>query len=392
MGGLKSKRGSVAVLIATQVAVMSLWFSAAAVLPEMAHEAGLAPARLAWLSTAVQLGFGAGAVFYAMAGFADRHDPRRVFLVSALIAAAGNLALLAVPIGGWRAIALRALTGAAMAGVYPVGMKIAAGWGREDRALLISLLVGALTLGGASPHLVAWLGGTDWRFTIWATSLAAVAGGLGMLAAGLGPHHARAANLDISAIALTWTNRRIRLAVIGYIGHMWELFAFWAWVGLIASSSFTTAGAADPRGLSQIVAFLAIGLGGLACVPAGVWAVRLGSARVAMACLIGSGGGGLVAAALYGGPVWPMMAVLLVWGIAIIPDSALYSTLVADAAPPERAASLLTIQNALGFLLTAFTVQAMPVLAEAIGWPSVLAIMALGPAAGVRALWLLIRR
>jgi hypothetical protein len=222
----ETKRASVAVLIVTQIAVLSLWFSSAAVLPEMGHEAGLSAARLAWLSTAVQLGFGIGALGFAVIGLADRYDPRRVFMASALAGAATNLALLAVPIGGWESIFLRALTGAAMAGVYPVGMKIATGWGKTDRALLVGLLVGALTIGSASPHLISFVGGAEWRLTIWASTLLAAVGGLSIMSVGLGPYHARAPKLDISAIALTWTDRRIRLAVIGYIGHMWELYAF----------------------------------------------------------------------------------------------------------------------------------------------------------------------
>jgi MFS family permease len=386
-----SKRASVTVLILTQVAVLSLWFSAAAVLPDMAREAGLSAARLAWLSTAVQLGFAGGALVYALLGFADRFDPRRVFMISALAAAAANLGLLAVPIGGWQAVALRGFTGAAMAGVYPVGMKIATGWGKSDRALLIGLLVGALTIGSASPHLISAIGGAEWRLTIWASTALAAAGGCAVLMVGLGPHHARAPRLDLSAIALTWTDRRIRLAVIGYIGHMWELYAFWAWVAVFASGSFALAGAPDAGGLGKLTAFAAIALGGLACVPAGWWADRLGRARVAQLCLIASGGAALASAALYGGPVWPMIAVLILWGITIVPDSALYSTLVADAAPPERAGSLLTIQNAAGFLLTALTVQAAPALAATIGWAWVLAIMSLGPAIGIRAMHLLMR-
>ena len=161
-----TKRASVTVLIVTQIAVLSLWFSSAAVLPEMAREAGLSAARLAWLSTAVQIGFGVGALVYAVLGFADRYDPRRVFMLSTFAAAAANLALLAVPIGGWEAVSLRTLTGAAMAGVYPVAMKIATGWGKTDRALLIGLLVGALTIGSASPHLISFIGGAEWRLTI----------------------------------------------------------------------------------------------------------------------------------------------------------------------------------------------------------------------------------
>jgi hypothetical protein len=283
-----------------------------------------------------------------------------------------------------------------MAGVYPVGMKIATGWGKTDRALLVGLLVGALTIGSASPHLISFIGGAEWRLTIWASTLLAAAGGCAILSVGLGPHHATAPKLDISAIALAWTDRRIRLAVIGYIGHMWELYAFWAWVAVFATGSYALAGAAGAESLGKLTAFAAIALGGLACAPAGWYADRVGRARVAMYCLIASGSAALASAALYGSPVWgepvwPMMAVLIVWGIAIVPDSALYSTLVADAAPPERAGSLLTLQTALGFLLTAMTVQAAPVLAAQIGWLWVLAIMSLGPAAGIRAMQLLMR-
>ncbi len=389
--GFRGKRASVTVLIVTQIAVLSLWFSSAAVLPEMAREAGLSAARLAWLSTAVQIGFGAGALAFALIGLADRYDPRRVFMASALAGAAANLALLAVPIGGWEAVALRALTGAAMAGVYPVGMKIATGWGKTDRALLIGLLVGALTIGSASPHLISFVGGAEWRVTIWASTMLAAAGGCAVLTVGLGPYHATASRLDVTAVALVWTDRRVRLAVIGYIGHMWELYAFWAWVAVFATGSYTLAGTADAGGLGKLTAFAAIALGGLACVPAGWIAGRIGCARVAQFCLIASGGAALASAALYGGPAWPMMLVLIVWGVAIIPDSALYSTLVADAAPPERVGSLLTLQNALGFLLTAMTVQLAPALAALIGWPWVMALMSLGPAVGIRAMQLLMR-
>ncbi len=391
MRDIRSKSVSITVLIFCEITVLSLWFSAAAVLPDMAREAGLRPGDLAWSSTAVQLGFGVGAIGYAVLGLADRYDPRQVFLVSALIGAAANLALIAVPIGGWQAIGLRAATGAAMAGVYPVGMKIAAGWGREDRALLLGLLIAALTIGSGSPHLISLMGGADWRLTIWASTALAVLGGVGILWAGLGPHHARAPQLDFGAVALVWREPRIRLAVAGYLGHMWELYAFWAWVGVFAGLSFGLAGAEEAKDLAKLTAFIAIILGGIASVPAGWLADRVGRARVAMACLIGSGGAALASAAVFGGPVWLMFAVLILWGTALVPDSALYSTMVADAAPPERAGSLLTFQTALGFLLTAVTVQAMPWFAALTGWQWALAAMALGPAVGIRAMQLLVR-
>lgn len=386
-----SKRGSIAVLILCQVAVLSVWFSSAAVLAEMADAAGLAPRRLAWLSTAVQAGFAAGALVYAALGMADRYDPRRVFALSALGAAAANAALLVAPVGGGEAIALRAATGFFLAGVYPVGMKIAVGWAKADRALLVGSLVGALTLGSASPHLVAVFGGADWRLTIGATSVLAAIGGVAMLSAGLGPYHARAPRLELRAMALAWTDRRIRLAILGYVGHMWELYAFWAWVGVIAGTSYAAAGMANPAGEAKLTAFLAIALGGLACVPAGRWGDRFGKARVAAGAMVLSCAAALCAALAFGGPAWLIGLVLVVWGIAVVPDSAQFSALVADYAPPERAGSLMTLQTSIGFALTAVTVQVTPLAAAAWGWPAVLAVMALGPAAGVAAMRALMR-
>ncbi len=382
---------SIAILILCQIAVLSLWFSSTAVLSEMGREGGLDASRLAWMSTAVQLGFGVGALIYAALGLADIYDPRRVFALSGVAAAIANGLLLAVPIGGIEAIVLRALTGAFLAGVYPVGMKIAVGWARADRALLVGALVGALTLGSASPHLIALMGGADWRMTIWITTGLAVMGALAMLAISLGPHHARAPRLDLSTIGLAWTEPRIRFAILGYLGHMWELYGYWAWVGVIATASFAAAGATAPGELAKLTAFLAIAIGGFACVPAGRWGDQIGKARVASGAMVLSGVAALAAALSFGGPVWLTMVVLILWGIAVVPDSAQFSALVADASPPERAGSLMTLQTAIGFLLTAVTVQTIPFVADALGWPVVLALLALGPAAGVLAMRALIR-
>ena len=377
---------SIAVLILSQIAVLSVWFSSAAVFAEMRAEAGLDNTTLAWMSSATQVGFGIGALIYAALGLADRFDPRLVFALSAAASAGANALMLVVDPGGTLSIVLRGVTGAFLAGVYPVGMKIAVGWALRDRALLVSALVGALTLGTAAPHLIALLGGADWRWTITLTSLIALAGGVIMLSVRLGPYHAKAPRLDVTAIALAWTNRRIRYAILGYIGHMWELYALWAWIGVIAAASYSTAGLGETGDLSKLTAFLGIALGALACIPAGRWADRTGKGPVAQRVLASSGVMALVAALVFGGPVWLAMAVLIIWGALVVPDSALFSSLVADAAPPERAGSIMTLQNALGFLLTAVTVQATPWLAETVGWAWVLALMALGPVVGVWAM------
>ncbi len=387
----RSKAASIGLLALAQVLAMSLWFVSAAILPELTAEAGLSPARAAALSSAVQIGFVLGALALAVHGTADRHDPRRVLALSALVAAAANLALLVTPPGGAAQVALRLLTGAALAGVYPVGMKIAVGWGTRDRGLLVGLLVGALTVGSAMPHLLAFTGGPDWRATVALASVLAAAGGLLVLAIGLGPHHARAAAFDPGALTLAWTDRRIRLAFAGYLGHMWELYAFWAWIAAAATAAFALPlGPAAPDA-ARMLAFSAIALGGLFCLPAGAIADRIGKARVAQAALLVSGSAAVLTAVTLGGPLWLTVALILVWGAAVIPDSAQFSALVADAAPPDRAGSLMTFQTALGFTLTFFTVQATPAVAALIGWSATLGLMALGPALGVVAMQRLIR-
>ena len=383
---MTAKRRSVAALTLAVVLAMSLWFVSAAIQPEIVAEAGLGPGRAAALSSAVQIGFVAGALAIALHGTADRLDPRAVLAGSALLAAAANLALLATPVGGLAQVALRALTGACLAGVYPVGMKIAVGWGARDRGALVALVVGAVTVGSALPHLVALFGGADWRATVAAASALAAAGGVAGLAARLGPAHARAPGFDPGALRLAWADRRIRLAYAGYLGHMWELYAFWAWIGVATSAAFAAPLGASAAPASRLLTFASIALGGALCLPAGRLADRIGKARVARGAMMASAGAGLATAATLGGPAWLTALLVLVWGAAVVPDSAQFSALVADAAPAERAGSLLTLQTALGFTLTFFTVQGVPFAALAFGWPATLALMAVGPLLGIEAM------
>jgi MFS family permease len=382
-----SKLVSITLLVLAEMAGMSLWFASAAVLPDMAREGAIAAGRQALLSSGVQAGFVVGALVVSISGIADRLDPRRVFAASAVIAALANAAILVLPLGGDGAIAARVLTGALLAGVYPVGMKIAVGWGTTDRGLLVGLLVGALTFGSAGAYLAAYFGGADWRVAVSATSVIAAAGGLLALLAGLGPHHARAPRFEPGAVFLAWTDRRIRSAYLGYLGHMWELYAMWAWVGAAAAVSYAaTMEVAAAESLAKLTAFLAIGLGAFACVPAGWFADRIGKAEVTIIALGASGLSALLTAASFGGPAWITLVLVVIWGIAVIPDSAQFSAIVADAAPPHLAGSLLTFQTALGFTLTIATVQVTPIAAAAFGWPAVLAALAIGPAAGIVAM------
>jgi len=382
-----SKALSVSLLVFAEMAGMSLWFASAAVLPDMAREGAISADRQALLSSAVQAGFVLGALVSSIGGIADRYDPRRVFAISAMLAALINATLLVMPLGGDLAIGARFVTGALLAGVYPVGMKIVVGWGSRDRGFLVGLLVGALTLGNGLPYLAAFLGGADWRSTILAVSALAGAGGLVVLGAGLGPHHAAAPTFEPGAIRLAWTDRRIRAAYLGYFGHMWELFAFWAWIGAASAVSYrATLDVAAAESLGKLTAFLCIGLGGLACVVAGRVADRIGKAEVTIIAMAISGTAAVLTGATFGGPVWLSFALIMIWGIAVIPDSAQFSALVADAAPPHLAGSLMTFQTAIGFALTILTVQLTPVLAGAVGWPLVLGGLAIGPALGIVAM------
>ncbi len=381
------KLRSITLLLITELAAMALWFVSAAVLPEMLREVEMSSFRQAALSSAVQGGFVAGALISAIFNLADRYDPRRVFAACAITAGAVNALLLIVSPGSLLAITARFVTGALLAGVYPVGMKIAVGWGKDDRGFLVGILVGALALGSASPYLIALSGGADWRATVAIASLASVFAGLGCLGIALGPYHGKAARFDPSVIVKAWTNRRVRLAYAGYLGHMWELYAMWAWVAAMTAASFSASlPLPEAERLSKITAFTAIGAGALACVVAGKAADRIGKARVALLAMAVSGSAAVAAGLTFGGPVWLTVVVVVVWGISIIPDSAQFSALVADAAPPEQAGSLMTFQTALGFTLTIFTVQATPALASAFGWPPVLFALALGPAFGIVAM------
>jgi len=381
------KAVSVTLLVLAQVAGMSLWFASAAVLPDMAREGAISDARQALLSSGVQAGFVLGALAVAISGIADRRDPRVVLAISAVLAAGANALLLVAPLGGDLAIGLRVATGALLAGVYPVGMKIVVGWGVRDRGFLVGLLVGALTVGSAFPHLAAYLGGADWRAALAATSAVAGLGGLTVLLVGLGPPHAQAPAFDPRGIGLAWTGRRIRLAYFGYLGHMWELYAMWAWIGVVAAGSFaTTMPDGEAIDLSKLTAFLAIAIGGAASVAAGLAADRIGKEAVTIVAMAVSGTCAVATALSFGGPAWITFVLILLWGLAVVPDSAQFSALVADAAPPEAAGSLLTFQTALGFTLTIGTVQAAPAVAAAIGWPLTLAALAVGPAFGVAAM------
>jgi len=380
-------RRSITLLILAQVAVLSVWFSATAILPLLANQYGLATSDLAGLATATQAGFVLGAFIFALTGLPDRIDPRRLFAICSIGAALANMALFITPPHTLIALLSRLMVGALLAGVYPVGLKIAMGWSARRRGLLASLLVGALTLGSAMPQLITFLGGADWRIVLLATSASAILGATLILTIGLGPYHVKTGHFSPRSLLLVTKDRKLRRAYLGYFGHMWELYAYWAWApaALLASGLLGS----DPVIAGQYAAgwiFFAMVLGAVACVPFGLCADKLGKARVAKWLLWGSGISAAIAAVSFNSANAVFLLAILSWGLFIIPDSPLFSAMVADAAPAENTGSLLTLQTALGFALTILSVQLTPLIAENLSWSWAIAILILGPACGLSAL------
>jgi len=345
------KSRSITLLVLAEVSAMTLWFVSSATLVDLRQQIDISAVRSALLVSSVPAGFVIGALYVAMSGIADRYDPRRVFALSAVLAAISNALQLVVSPGGELSILLRSFTGLCLAGVYPVGMKIAVGWGKEDRGWLVGLLVGGLTLGSAAPHLLAWLGGSNWQLTTVLASVLAFAAAILVLMTSLGPYHAAQSKMDPRAVTLAWTDKKLRRAFLGYLGHMWELYALWAWIAPAAAASY----------LLQTT----------------------GKAELTIVAMTISGTSALLAAMSFGGPVTLMAAIFVLWGLSVIPDSAQFSALVADLSPGEMAGSLMSLQTALGFALTIMTVQVSPFIADIFGWPALFVILALGPAVGI---------
>jgi MFS family permease len=382
-------------LAVAELLAMSLWFSASAVVPELRGEWALDRGAAAWLTMSVQLGFVAGALLSAVLTLADVIDPRKLVAGSAFFGAAFTAAIAAFAGGATTAIALRFLTGMALAGVYPPGMKIMAGWYRERRGLAIGVMVGALTVGSALPHLLRAADGIgNWRLVLYLSAvLAAVGGAIALIGVRPGPYEAPSAPFDPRALARIARDRASMLANAGYFGHMWELYAVWTWIPLWLAASFELDGnpLTTPR-LAGLLSFAAIAAGGPGAWAAGRAADRSGRTAVTSLSMVVSGGCCLTAGLLFGGPLWLIAPFCLLWGLAIVADSAQFSTCVTELAEPEYVGTALTLQTAIGFLLTTVTIRLLPVWQESWGWEWAFVPLAAGPAAGTLAMLRLRRR
>jgi len=378
-----------------ELLAMAPWFSASAVAPTLTRVWYLTPTGTAWLTISVQLGFVAGALVSAVLTLADRWSARRLVVGAAALAAAATVGVAFAP-GPGIGIAARMLTGAALAGVYPPGMKIAAGWFREGRGWAIGILVGALTLGSAVPHLVRWAAPPDaWRLVLGIAAACALAGGLLVLAVPYdGPFAAPSPRFSWSAAPRILRDRAVLLANLGYLGHMWELYAMWTWMAVyVAASERLRRGVeADTTALAALVTFAVVGSGAIGCWLGGKYADRWGRTLVTSIAMVVSGVCALVVGLFFGGPLTALVPLLLVWGVTVVADSAQFSTAVSELAPADYVGTALTLQTSMGFLLTCATIYLLPAVATAIGWRWSMSVLAVGPALGVWAMLALRRR
>ncbi len=359
-----------------------------AVTPQLRAIWGLTASEAAWLTTIVQLGFVCGTAIAALLNLPDLIPAGRLFSGSALLGAAANAAILAVP--GYRsALLLRFLTGFFLAGVYPPAMKMAATWFRSQRGLAIGVIVGALTVGKATPYLVRAIPRVGVSPVILTASVGAIIAAI-LVALGYrdGPFPFASRPFSWSHVRDIVRVREWRLATASYLGHMFELYAFWTWIPafLAASVAAHSGGLNRGRRFISLLAFATIAVGGLGSVWGGIFADKRGRERLVAISLFMSGSCCLLSGFLFGGPIWVLGALTMAWGFFVIADSAQFSTLVTEAVPAHAVGTALTVQTSLGFLLTMLPMQVVPLIAQRVGWRWSFVALVLGPVAGIAAI------
>lgn len=374
----------VTLIVVAQFACTSLWFAGNAVLPDLQTEFALSENAISNLTSAVQIGFIFGTLIFALLSISDRYSPSKVFFVCALLGATANFSITLIS-NATHLFLLRGLVGFFLAGIYPVGMKISADYHEKGLGKVLGLLVGALVVGTALPHLLkVYNGSLDWHFVVYATSsLAIVGGAFVFFFVPNGPFRKKGNRLDLSLCFTVFKHKKFRGAAFGYFGHMWELYTMWAFTPFMLSyynqQNNETINVA-------LWSFAIIAIGGLACTLGGIYSKSIGSSRIAFIALLASCVCCLVSFAAFQLPVIPFIFFLLVWGMAVVADSPQFSTLVAQFAPAEARGTALTIVNSLGFAITIVSLKLIDELVLRFDPKIVFIALAIGPILGLLAL------
>ncbi len=379
------RRRALWLLATTLVLSMTTWFSASAVVPQLRSEWNLTDGTAAGLTIAVQIGFVCGALVSSIFNISDVVSPRHVILAGSIGAAAANGLLILVD-GAGGGIALRFATGFFLAAVYPPALKLMSTWFRKGRGVALGVLVGALVVGNAMPHLVNGIGTLDWRVVIYATSAFTLIGGLiAELLVSEGPYPFPRATFDPKQARHVFSNRGVRLASLGYFGHMWELYAFYGWFLVFLTDHLVETGSVVGT-KAAFGTFAVIAAGGIGSCVAGVMGDRWGRVNTTVLMLAISGSCCLLVGFLFGGPTWAVLALGMVWGFTVVADSAQFSTIVTERADQSYVGTALTLQLALGFTLTVVSIWLMPRVEEIVGWRWAFVLLAPGPALGLIAM------
>lgn len=370
---------------------MSLWFAGSAIAPQLRDQWQLSGAQVGWLTTGVQLGFVAGTAVVAVLNLADIIPSRTLFTVAAVLGAVANAALLAAN-GFYTAVLTRFACGFCLAGVYPPAMKMIATWFRARRGLAVGTIVGALTVGKATPYLVHAFPHAGVTAIVLAGSFSALAAAAMVWAAYHdGPYPFAPRPFSWSLVTTVVREPRFRLATGGYLGHMFELYSYWTWIPVFLLASAAAYGGASaefgatPRFVS-LLAFGTIAVGGLGCIWGGVVADRLGRERLVMVAMAASGACALLIGLTFGHTWLAVAPVALLWGFFVIADSAQFSVLVTESVPPHAVGTALMLQTSLGFLLTTVSIQLVPPVVRVLGWAWAFPLLAIGPLAGIAAI------